>query len=182
VTRASARGVGKARGGATDTTMLIWKVIEANPGITRAGIWERVEHDIPAGYALRSYAADMAKKGKSLEAVAPASKLSRARGFVLTVRLNTMRKGDSVVWEGDGPDRRYTVAQELTYHGNPDAIDETGTKAAEHMAVADALRTVEKMLAKGSTERKYGPAFVGGRKEYEAVTLLVRTLRAKGSA
>jgi hypothetical protein len=35
--------------------MLIWKVIEANPGITRAGIWERVEHGIPEGYALRRF-------------------------------------------------------------------------------------------------------------------------------
>ena len=36
MSRESVRGAaGKARGGATDTTMLIWKVIAANPGITR---------------------------------------------------------------------------------------------------------------------------------------------------
>lgn len=61
----SVRGAATARGGATDITMLIWKVMAANPGITRAGIWERIEHDIPAGYALRMYGSYLRTRGGS---------------------------------------------------------------------------------------------------------------------
>jgi hypothetical protein len=50
------------------------------------------------------------------------------------------------------------------------------------MAVAEALRVVEKMLARGDPDQKRGPALPGGRKEYEAVMLVARALRAKGSA
>jgi len=92
------------------------------------------------------------------------------------------REPASLSWEGEGIHRRYTVARDLDYHGNPDAIDETGTKAAEHMAVADALRIVEKMLGRANMERKHGPLVCLGMKEYQAVTLLAKTLRASSSA
>jgi hypothetical protein len=149
--------------------MLIWKVIAANPGITRAQIWERIEHSIPAGYARRMYAQDLKKKKSDLDTFR-SDFLPRARGFVLTTRLNTMRKTGSVAWDGAGNARRYTVVRPPIYHGNPEVIDETGTKAAEHMAIAEALRTAEKMLARGIPRKP---------NEHEAVTLLVKTLRAK---
>lgn len=165
--------------------MLIWKVIAANPGISRQGIWEQAEHSIPEGYATRMYARNGGIKstpdGSGVD-------LGRARGFVLTLALHHMRRAQSVTWEGDGRDRRYTVAREIYYKGNPDVIDETGTKAAEHMAVADALRAAEKWLARADPDRvarngKRGPV-IGppSRKEYEAVLLVVKTLRAQGSA
>jgi hypothetical protein len=90
-----------------------------------------------------------------------------------------MRKRGSVSWEGTGTDRRYTVARELDYQGNADAIDETGTKAAEHMALAEALRTVEKMLGRANLTRKYGACLTGGKKDYDALLVVVKALRAK---
>jgi hypothetical protein len=166
--------------------MLIWKVIAANPGITRAEIWERVEHSIPEGYALRAHAAELRKK-KPRERTA-ALGLARARGYVLTFRLQQMRQSGNVTWDGDGRARRYAATRQPHYRGNPDAIDETGTRAAEHMAVADALRTAEKWLARADPDRvarngKRGPV-IGppSRKEYEAVLLVVKTLRAQGGA
>lgn len=168
--------------------MLIWKVIAANPGITRTGIWEHVEHSIPEGYATRVYAASLRHRGK-LVASGSATNLTRARGFILTDKLYAMRKGGAVDWEGDGADRRYTVAREPRYRGNMDAIDETGTKAADHMAVADALRVAEKWLARARPDRvdslgRRSVPILGppSRKEYEAFMLVVKALRAKGSS
>jgi len=59
--------------------MLIWKVIAASPGITRAQIWEQVEHSIPEGYAIRLYMRNGAPwitdpsliQGRSCAAVCP---------------------------------------------------------------------------------------------------------------
>ncbi len=174
----SVRGAARSRGGATDTTMLIWKVIAANPGITRAEIWERVEHDIPAGYAQRLYAGWR----KSIVANDSPTILPRARRHVLTDVLCQMRKAKHVTWDGDGPDgRRYTAAKQPVYLGNPDVVDETGTRAAEHMAVAEALRVVEKALAQGRPP----PSAVGGHglrlrgQLFDAVEILAKALRAK---
>jgi hypothetical protein len=163
--------------------MLIWKVIAANPGITRQGIWARVEHDIPIGYATRRFA-----KTGNLVQRGPRTRFSpeaAARSFVLTETLNSMQRHGHISREGAGQDRKFSVAKEPRYLGNPDAIDETGTKAAEHMALADALRTVEKMLAKADPARRGKPgAPLGGIgwKEVDAVTLLVQALRARGSS
>jgi hypothetical protein len=164
--------------------MLIWKVIAANPGITRAEIWEHVEHSIPEGYATRMYVRNALKSTPEPSGV----DLSRARGFVLTLALHHMRRARSVTWEGDGRARRYTVAREIDYKGNAETIDETGTKAAEHMAVAEALRTAEKWLARAKPDRldrngRRGPV-IGppSRKEYEALLLVVKTVRAKNGA
>jgi hypothetical protein len=153
--------------------MLIWKVIAASPGITRAQIWARVEHDIPAGYAKRRFA-----KSAKYRASESARNLETARSFVLSKILGDMRNLGTISTEGVGINRRFTAAREPRYHGNPDAIDETGTKAAEHMALADALRACERVLARGDPERKSGPAFAGGRKDYAALALVVKALRA----
>ncbi len=115
---------------------------------------------------------------RNTDARRPVSVLA-ARSQFLSDTLYRLRKRENVAAEGTGTDRQYTPAREPAYYGNPDAVDETGTKAAEHMAIADALRTVEKMLARGNPERKSGPAIAGGRKDYAAVALLVGTLRAK---
>jgi len=182
MTEASVRGAGRARRGATDTTMLIWKVIAANPGITRAEIWKHVEHGIPDGYAIRRYV-----RARSVGARPPAP--TKARSYILTDTLNSMRRSGIISGEGDGKDRRYTVAREMNYRGNADAIDETGSKAAEHMAVADALRIAEKWLARAKPDRVdslgrrsvpvLGPP---SRKEYEALVILVKAVRARGSS
>ena len=94
-------------------------------------------------------------------------------------RAHPQRVLRSITWEGNGQDRRYTVARELYYWGNPDAIDETGSKAAEHMALADALRALEQMIGRANLTRKYGACLTGGRKDYEALVIVVRALRAK---
>ena len=155
--------------------MLIWKVIAASPGITRAQIWERVEYDIPVGYAMRRYPASR-KAGKN--AFIPAS---TARSYVLSDVLQEMRKRRTITREGAGHDSRYTAVRQPLYRRDPDKIDETGTKAAEHMALAEALRTVEKMLPRrlDRTQRKTGPAVSLSDRECDAVALIARALRAK---
>lgn len=65
--RKSVRGSGRDRGGATDTTMLIWKIIDANPGITCDEIWEQVEDRIPMGYALRLYSRSSVAGGSATD-------------------------------------------------------------------------------------------------------------------
>lgn len=176
MTISSVRGAGKARAGATDTTMLIWKVIAARPGITRKQIWERVEHSIPEGYALRIYQ----RAGLRSVASPCATDLRRARGFVLTNTLNAMRKLGTVAWEGQGEGRQYAVAREPHYLGNTEAIDVTGNKAAEHLAVADALRTMKRAVAKVNPERRGRPgaALPLSWKEYEALLIMIKALDA----
>jgi len=100
-----------------------------------------------------------------------------ARSYVLTKTLGQMKLFGSVTKDRDG----FRVLRPLRYHGNPDAIDADGTKAAEHMAVADALRIAERMLARGKPDNRSGPTVCATRKEYEALTLVVKALRAKGS-
>lgn len=171
----SVRGAGRDRAGATDTTMLIWKVIAANPGITRAGIWERVEQDIPVGYAVRLQASDRARK--KLAPRTPGANFSSARGFVLTDVLSKMRKRGNVTWDGDAQFRRYVASRAPGYLGNPDAIDETGTKAAQHMAIADALRVVDKRNAIVRADQQVMSLTM---KQWRAVMVLADAQRAKG--
>ena len=158
--------------------MLIWKVIAANPGITRAEIWRHVEHSIPDGYAIRRYS-------RARNVGAGPSTPTKARSYILTDTLNSMRRNGIINGEGDGKDRQYTVVREIEYWGNADAIDETGSKAAEHMAVADALRIAEKWLSRADPDRvnRHGQRSVilgpPSRKEYEALVLVVKALRAK---
>lgn len=169
MTENSVRGAARSRGGAADTTMLIWKVIAANPGITRSQIWERVEHDIPAGFAIRRFA--RSSKGGAHDTAPP---LGTARRFILNEVLNSMCRFGTLTSDGSGAERRFTAAREPQYRGNRDAIDETGTKAAEHMAVAEALRKVERLLTNRSLEIKIG------RGNIEAIAVLVKALRARG--
>lgn len=178
MTENSVRGAARSRGGATDTTMLIWKVIAANPGISRQDIWEQVEHSIPEGYAQRRYV-NARRNRRGVGARTPAPTPSRARHYVLTDALCQMRALGSITWEGDGADRRYNIVREPSYHGNAKAIDETGTKATEHMAIVEALRIAEKMLARANLDTKHGPLVYLRRTEYQAVALLVKAVRAK---
>jgi hypothetical protein len=157
--------------------MLIWKVIAANPGITREEIWKRVEHSIPEGYAVRRHSVELRKRGIP-SPDGSALGISKARSYILTYSLQQMRVSQAVTCEGQGKDRLYTVARELHYRGNPDAIDETGTKAGEHMAMAEALRTAEQVIARAAPGRS-GPVVCLNRKEYAALGLMVKALRAK---
>jgi hypothetical protein len=80
-------------------------------------------------------------------------------------------RGQTVTCDEDG---RYTATRKPQYFGNLDAIDETGTKAAEHMAVADALRIVEKALA--APYQRHGD--IRSQRLYDAMGVLARALRA----
>lgn len=138
---ASVRGAAKNRTGATDTTMLIWKVIDANPGITREEIFAKVEQGIPAGWAKRRYAVGRNKQDVEVEALSS----TRARSYILSETLLTMRRWQSIARDEVG---RYRTLRPLeNYHGDPSKIDHTGTRAAEHLTEAYALRTAEKFLA-----------------------------------
>lgn len=132
-------GGASARSGATDTTMLIWKVVNANPGITRQGIWEKIEHEIPTGYALRRYA----NSQKPTQTLDHEQLVERARRFVLTHALGNMAvKGILGFTAGTRTMRQYVTLREIRrYNGDPDKIDATGTVAAEHLNTAYALRT-----------------------------------------
>lgn len=92
-------------------------------------------------------------------------------------------RGTSVSCEGDNADRRYTVIRELQYFGNPEAIDVHGGNAAQHMALADALRTLEKAAAKVNTDRRGRPgaALPLGWKEYDALLILLKATRVNGA-
>lgn len=164
----SVRGVGRSRGGATDTTMLVWKVIAADPGITFDEIWERVEHGIPEGYALRRYSTSA--HGKTIirrGGLSSDNDLGRARRWVLRNRLWEMCRNKSIEHDGDG----YRTLRDISYKGNADAIDETGTKAAGHMALADALRLIDKAIARANPNTVHGP-FITIRRGREADALL----------
>ena len=179
------RGPGRSRGGATDTIMLIWKIIEANPGIDRAGIWERAEHGIPEGYALRRYANSLPRDGKRTADISSVQSLARARNYVLGHTLTHMRhsRPPMVGWEGLGNDRRYTALRLPHYVGDPGTVDETGTKAAEHMARADALRILKAARARVNPAIARGPNLTIRRgREMEAFDLMLEALSNTPSA
>jgi hypothetical protein len=169
----SVRGAGVARAGASDTTMLIWKTIKANPGITREQLWEKVEHGIPSGYALRRFGGDARD---SRLAHRSASRTTRARQYVLTKSLASMTYLRLIV----RMDGCYSALKQPQYRGNPDVVDHTGTKAAEHMAAADALRVLEKTVARAKPNIPHQSPVHLTQKEYDALVLLVKTVRDKG--
>lgn len=169
----SVRGAGTARAGATDTTMLIWKTIKANPGITRSEIWAKVEHGIPDGYALRRWTAGR----PHARVVANGLATTRARSYVLSDVLANMQKCGNIVKVSGC----YSALRQPKYLGNPEAIDVDGSKAAEHLAVADALRVAEKAIGKPFNRDKRNGA-IRTRELYDAVTVMVKALRAKGSS
>lgn len=137
-------GGARARAGATDTTMLIWKVIDANPGITRAEIFAKVEDQIPLGYAKRRYDAHYRSRGRGADREA-SSVGPRARLYVLTESLTTMRRTGTIRRESD----QYTVLRPIgRYQGDPAKVDETGTAAAEHLNTAYAMRTLRSLRAR----------------------------------
>ena len=141
-TNDSVRGAGTDRPGATDTTMLVWKVIHANPGITRQEIFARIEHQIPSGWALRRYTKQAwfrRRKTSCPPAGGQEVFLRRARGFILSYMLNQMCHKGSITTDGDG----YRTIRQPHYKGNPEHVDETGAKAAEHVNTAYALKTAE---------------------------------------
>ena len=131
------RGAGVNRSGATDTTMLIWKTIDTNPGITRDEIFAKISDRIDPGYAKRRY---VAKNKISGDRLLSPEILTRARRFVLSDCLIQMRRWGSVARDEHD---RYQVMREIGfYNGNPDHVDETDTKAADHINRAYAERTL----------------------------------------
>jgi hypothetical protein len=131
--------------------MLIWKVIAANPGIDRAGLWAKVEHGIPEGYALRKY--ESQRNRLKSQADGSAGLLRAARRRVLYQFLWNMVDLGTLTVEGAGNDRHYTVGRQPRYKGNIDAVDETGTKAGEHMALVDAWHIIADLIARCDPQR-----------------------------
>ena len=76
----------------------------------------------------------------------------------------------------------YSALRQPWYRGNPDMIDETGNKAAEHLAAADALRIMEKALTRAKPNHPHQSPLRLTQREYDALVLVVQALRAKGSA
>lgn len=139
-------GGARARTGATDTTMLVWKVIDASPGIIGEEIFTKVEHQIPAGYAKRRHR----KRNPHAKYVDDADATYWARRFVLFEDLRNMRRYGSVSKDGDG----YRVLREIKqYRGDPSVVDETGTAAAEHLNAAYALKVLDAVLARNEGQR-----------------------------
>lgn len=163
----SVRGAGVSRPGATDTTMLIWKVIHANPGITRDEIFARVEQQIPEGWAKRRYATLYKIPSDRLTS---GGILGRARREMLTLTLQKMRRYGSIE-RGDGGG--YKTRREIRrYQGNPDAVDETGTRAADHLNAAYALPKAEAAVARVNPENPRPT-----KAEWEAIVRVVKQAR-----
>lgn len=160
--------------------MLIWKTIKANPGITRDELWTKVEDGIPPGYAMRRYAAELNAIERRTGRTPNGSgvRLTQARGYVLTHVLARMRGRGSVIRKNGC----YSALKQPQYLGNPDMIDHTGTKAAEHMATADALRTLEKTIARAKPNIPHQSPVRLTQKEYDALVVAVKALRAAGSS
>ena len=129
--------------------MLIWKVIDANSGITRDEIFAKIEHQIPAGWARRRYVGQ-AKVKLGAESLGHNLTLTRARGFVLTAILKDMRASGSVVRNAGCYETLREIKQ---YRGNPDHVDETGTKAAEHLNAAYAIPKIRAFIARANPNR-----------------------------
>jgi hypothetical protein len=131
------RGAGVNRSGATDTTMLIWKTINANPGITREEIFAKVEHEIPPGWARRRYINHYKISGD--RGSSPLI-LERSRRYVLRDTLGQLRRDGNVSRDGSG--RLFVLREIRRYNGNPDHVDHASQAAADHLNRAYAERTL----------------------------------------
>jgi hypothetical protein len=152
--------------------MLIWKTINANPGITRDEIFAKIEDQIPAGWAKRRYI--HAYKIRGDDAVSPRI-LWKSRWYVLRDTLDQMRRQGSVTRDDSG---RYTVLREIRrYKGNPDQVDHTGQAAADHLNRAYAERTVRAAVTR-TADQIHGARWT--RKETDALRHLYGT-RTEGS-
>ena len=162
-TVAGVRGAGVNRSGATDTTMLIWKVIDANPGITREEIFAKVEHEIPAGWAKRRYI--QAGKIAGNRAESPAI-LTRARRYILTESLASIRRTRRI--EGS-PEGGYETLRPIRFYGGDgERIDATGDQAANHLNERYAWRTLHAARKRWKTD---SPRL--SRAEYRALVALL---------
>lgn len=169
------RGAGVNRSGATDTTMLIWKTIEANPGITRDEIFAKIEHQIPAGWAKRRYLHHQSRS-YGAKPIAPDNlDVRRARSFMLGAALGDMRKCGSVA--RDAGDGYRTLRPIRLYKGNAEHVDETGTKAAQHLNAAYALPVVENFIARTEDLGPRGKSRPTA-KEWAAIKLVAKAYRA----
>jgi hypothetical protein len=158
------RGAGVNRSGATDTTMLIWKTINANPGITREEILAKIEDQIPAGWAKRRY---INYRKITVDSVPSTVILERSRRHVLADTLLHMRQLGSITRDDSGG---HTVLREIRrYSGNPEHVDHTGQVAAEHLNRAYAERTLRAAAVRIANQTR-GPRLT--RKEAEALQYL----------
>lgn len=152
-------GGARARAGATDTTMLIWKVINANPGITADELLVKVSDQIPLGWAKRRFAGAKPLEARVAEARGSAS--ARAKRYVLSDTLSHMRRFGAVRRDEAG---RYTTERPIkNYSGDSAQVDETGDVAAEHLNAAYALKKLRAFRARAQSRT---PRFTA--EEYEA--------------
>jgi hypothetical protein len=151
--------------------MLIWKTIDASPGITRDEIFEKIEHEIPPGWAKRRYAVEIGRS-ENVESLP----IMNARRYILTHTLRMMRsKHLSIICDDAGGYR--TLREIKMYRGNRDHVDETGTKAADHINAAYALPVVEKFVARTEELGPRGKSRPTA-KEWDAIKQVARAYRA----
>jgi hypothetical protein len=192
LTLRSVRGAaGKDAGGATETTMLIWKTIDANPGITDDEIFAKIEHRIPAAWALRRYDNDQTSHGLlGLRATPKAEQLKAARRYILRSTLNKLRGTNG---GRNNPRIRaienggYIALEPPHYKGNLGKLDETGEDTRAHVRIVSALRRVEALLARVDLDTKYVTKTGAVRRsvprpsidEWAAISELTTLLRAR---
>lgn len=153
--------------------MLIWKTIEANPEITRDGIWKLIEHAIPAGYAIRRFS----KINENL-AEPSARFLSAARNELLSKFLAQMLYDGRLLADGPKFEYRYSVGKKPRYHGDVAAIDLDGSKAVDHLTLAGAIRTLHAMTARANQNpRAPGPRLTMRQHEYEALQVVLAAVK-----
>jgi hypothetical protein len=129
--------------------MLIWKTINANPGMTWDEILAKIEDQIPAGWATRRYIS--ARKITGDRAASPVI-LRRSRRYVVADALLSMRQAGAVTRDESGG---YTALREIRrYKGNPEHVDHTGQVAAEHLNRAYAERTLRAAAARTANQAR----------------------------
>lgn len=145
----SIRGAGTDRSGPLETTQLIWKVIDANPGITRDGVVAKVLPSVPSGWASRRRMPEDSP-GHRYKTLGPQRlvSLDARKRYLIVSTLAKMVSCRSIAKSADGG---YTTLRPLrNYKGDVDRVDETGTVAADHLNDAYALRVAETWMARES--------------------------------
>jgi hypothetical protein len=152
--------------------MLIWKTINANPGITRDEIFVKIEDQIPAGWATRRY---INVEKIHVDDASSTWILRRSRRYILRDTLDQMRKHGSVNRDDSGG---HTVLREIRrYNGNPDHVDHTGQIAADHLNEAYAWR---KLQAARKRFKPDSPRLCLTRVEARAFALIMDARRPAG--
>jgi hypothetical protein len=123
---------------------IIWKAIDANPGITRDDLFAKIEHETPPGLANRRYwkVHGVPALGSVVDQI---TTTTVARRYVLGDNLQSMCRSGSITKANGG----YRTLRELNRRDAADRVDPTGTSAVDHLNAAYALRTFDAALDHG---------------------------------